>query len=93
MLDAKFIEPINNASRPATLAGLSLTVLRFSSDDPFLFQLVLVIGSIMFLLSSLFIFFYSMYPMNKNLRTLTSITFLLGILCSIFSSVILLAII
>lgn len=90
-VEASFVEPIINATRPGTLAGLSLTILKFSAEDPFLFRLMLLIGAIMFLLSSLFIFFYSVYPMKKNLWMLTSVTFLIGLCCAIASSVMLLA--
>jgi len=90
--EINYVEPIVNASRPATLAGLSLTVLRFSAEDPLLFRLILLIGAIMFLLSSFLIFFYSLYPTRRILWTGTAITFLTGLLCSIASSIILLSI-
>jgi hypothetical protein len=88
--EKRFIEPIVNASRPGTLAGLSLTVLKISAEDPMIFKIVLLIGAIMFLLSSFFIFFYSIYPTRKELWTVTATTFLLGLLCTIASSVIML---
>ena len=86
-------EPIINASRPGTLAGLSLTILKFSETDPLIFRLVLLIGAIMFLMSSFFIFFFSLYPTRRVLWILTSTTFLLGLCCAITSSVILLVLI
>jgi len=85
-----FVEPIINAARPATLAGLSLTVLRFAANESIILQIILSIGAIMFLLSSFFIFFYSIYTNRRILWVATSITFLLGLLCSIISSVIML---
>lgn len=87
-----YVEPINNASRPGTLAGLSLTVLRFSAGDPMLLRVILSLGAIMFLLSSFFIFFYSIYPSRRILWMGTSATFLIGLLCSIISSVIMILI-
>jgi hypothetical protein len=88
--DKRYVEPIVNASRPATLAALSLAVLRFSAEDPMPLQVILLVGAIMFLFSSFFIFFYSIYPTRRILWTGTAMTFFLGLLCSIMSSVILL---
>lgn len=87
------VEPINNATRPGTLASLSIAILKFSSDDPFIFRLMLIAGAIMFLLSSFFIFFATLYPTRGKLWTLTASTFLIGLFCSITSSVFLLLII
>jgi len=82
----KFITPIINASYPGTLAALSLAVLqagqeRLSRELEYTF----LIGAAMFLLSSFFIFFYSIYPTRKKLWTMTAITFLLGLICSLLS--------
>jgi hypothetical protein len=85
-----FVEPIINAARPATLAGLSLTVLKFAANDPVILQIILTIGAIMFLLSSFFIFFYSIYTNRRILWVGTAVTFLIGLLCSIISSIIML---
>ena len=87
------VEPINNAARPCTLASLSIAVLKFSAEDPLIFRLALVVGAIMFLLSSFFIFFATLYPTRGKLWTLTASTFLIGLCCSITSSVLLLIII
>jgi hypothetical protein len=87
-----FVEPINNAARPGTLAGLSMTILKFSVGDPFELRLILLIGAIMFLLASFFIFFATLYPTRKKLWTITATTFLIGMLCSITSSILLLLI-
>lgn len=91
--DKRYVEPIINASRPATLAALSLAVLRFSAEDPLPLKLILLLGAIMFLFSSFFIFFYSIYPTRRILWTGTATTFLLGLLCSVISSVILLVLV
>lgn len=88
-----FVEPIHNATRPGTLASLSIAVLKFSVDDPYIFQVALLVGAIMFLLSSFFIFFATLYPTRRKLWTLTATTFLLGLCCSISSSILLLLII
>jgi len=87
----KFIRPIRNASSPATLATLSLAVLKLGEDGfPRALKLGLLLGAIMFLLSSLFIFFYSIYPTRKKLWTGTAVTFLIGLFCLILSSIALL---
>lgn len=85
-----FVEPIINASRPATLASLTLTILKFGSNDPVILQIILTIAAIMFLLSSFFLFFYSIYSSRRILWIGASITFLLGLLCSITTSIIML---
>lgn len=86
------VEPINNAARPGTLASLSIAILKFSSEDPFIFRLFLLIGAIMFLLSSFLLFFATLYPTRGRLWTLAASTFLIGLFCSITSSVLLLII-
>ena len=91
-VDSGFVEPMLNASRPGTLAGLSMTVLKVSQNDPLPLRLTLLVGIIMFLLSSLFIFFYTLYPTRKRLWTATAITFLVGLCFSIISSIILIVV-
>jgi hypothetical protein len=83
----RLTEPILNASRPGTLAGLSLTVLRFSAGDPLMLRAILSMGSIMFLLSSFLIFFYTIYPSRRVLWMGTAATFLVGLFCSVISSI------
>jgi hypothetical protein len=84
--EEKFIKPIINASYPGTLAALSLAVLQFSLPTiSIVLKLVLLTGAMTFLLSAFFIFFYSIYPTRKKLWTVTAITFLLGLSCSILS--------
>lgn len=85
--EERFIKPIVNASYPGTLAALSLAVLQISGTGvPLALKLVLLLGSMMFLLSAFFIFFYSIYPARKKLWTGTAITFLLGLFCSLVSA-------
>jgi len=83
--EEKFIKPIINASYPGTLAALSLAVLQISTNVNITLKLVLLMGSMTFLLSAFFIFFYSIYPTRKKLWTTSAITFLLGLFCSILS--------
>ncbi len=89
-IDKFLVEPITNAARPATLAGLSMTVLRFWTEELMLLRITLTVGAVMFLLSSFFLFFYSIYTTRRVLRVGTAITFLLGLLCSMTSSIIML---
>jgi hypothetical protein len=88
-LDKRFIDPIINASRPGTLAGLSLSVLKISTDDPLIIKYMLGLGAVMFLLSAFFIFFYTLYPMLRRLWTFTALTFMAGLVTSIISSILL----
>ena len=89
--DSSYVEPIINASRPGTLAALSMSILKFSTNDPIAFQALLSVGAIMFLLSSFFIFFYTIYSTRRFLWACTAVTFLFGLLCSITSSILLLS--
>jgi len=57
-INKRYIEPIVNASRPGTLAALSMSILKFSTEDPLILQITLIVGAILFLLSSFFIFFF-----------------------------------
>jgi hypothetical protein len=76
----EFIEPIQNASYPGTLAALSLAVLQVSGKDvSFELKFALSLGAMMFLISAFLIFFYSIYPTNRKLWTGTAFTFLLGL--------------
>lgn len=84
--EARFIKPIVNASYPGTLAALDLAVLQVSEVRAAVsLRTTLLLGSLAFLLSALFIFFYSVYPGRKKLWTCAAITFLLGLGCSIVS--------
>lgn len=86
--EEKFIKPIINASYPGTLAALSLAVLQVTGmkgEAPLDLVIVLLVGSLMFLFSAFFIFFYSIYPTRKKLWTGTAITFLFGLFCSLIS--------
>jgi len=80
--EKRFIKPITNASYPATLAALTLTVYRVAAiggDPPSLLRLVLLLGATGFLLSSLSFFFYSLYPTKTRLWTSTALLYLFGL--------------
>ncbi len=87
--EERFIKPIVNATYPGTLAALSLTVLQVTGlsgqPTPFALRITLLMAATTFLLSALSIFSYSLYPTRKKIWTATALTFLFGLLCSIFS--------
>ena len=83
--EEKFIKPIVNSAYPATLAGLDLAVLQFSSTPGYTLSLTFLIGAAGFLLSSFSIFSYTIYPTRKKLWTSSALTFLTGLLCSVIA--------
>jgi len=85
--EEKFIKPIINASYPGTLAALSLTVLSVGGmeDISIGLKFALLSGATLFLLSSFFIFFYSIYPTRRKLWTGAALTFLMGLSSSFVS--------
>ena len=81
--EARFIKPIVNASYPATLASLSLFALQVTylpANFPVPLRFVLVLGGIMFLITAVSVFFYTVYPTRRRLWTIGATTFLLGLL-------------
>lgn len=91
--EKKFIKPIIHASYPATLAALNLTALQVTTIDvSWAIKFLLSFGSILFLLSSFSIFFYTIYPTKRRLWTITAISFLLGLICSFIAVIIILII-
>jgi len=96
--EEKFIKPIVNASYPATLAALSLTVLSitgisFSASSIFdSLKYTLLLASASFILSAFSIFFYTIYPTRKRLWTSSAITFLAGLSLSILAALLLFAV-
>jgi len=94
--EEKFIKPIVNASYPATLAALSLTVLQVSglSGEPIpaSLRITFLLGATAFLVSAFSVFFYTVYPTRKKLWTMTAITFLAGLVSSVVSVFLLFAI-
>jgi len=83
--EARFIKPIVNASYPGTLAALNLAALQIGQPSSLALKDTLLLGCLAFLLSALFIFFYSIYPARKKLWTSAAMTFLLGLGCSVTS--------
>jgi len=80
--ERRFIKPITSASYPATLAALTLTVYRVAligGDPPEALKNVLMLGAVSFLISSLSIFFYSLYPTKTRLWTSTALFYLFGL--------------
>ena len=82
-LEEKFIKPIVNSAYPATLAGLDLAVLQFSSAPGYYLSMTFLVGAAGFLLSAFTIFSYTIYPTRKKLWTSTALTFLTGLVCSV----------
>jgi hypothetical protein len=89
----KLIRPIRNASAPGTLAALCLAALRIGGDFPHALRLGLLVGAIMFLFSAFLVFFFSIYPTRRMLWTGTALTFLLGLLSLVASTLALLFIV
>jgi len=88
--EERFIKPIINASYPGTLAGLGLTALSITGTSRSVYLTgSLASGALLFLLSAFFIFFYTLYPTRRRYWTGAAFTFLLGLLASIVSVVIL----
>ncbi|UCH57537.1 MAG: hypothetical protein JSV18_01045 [Candidatus Bathyarchaeota archaeon] len=90
--EERFIKPIIHASYPGTLAALNLTVLQVTGPDASpIIRMLVALGSMMFLVSSFSIFFYTIYPTKRNLWTTTAISFLLGLTCSLIAVIVILA--
>ena len=90
--EEKFIKPIIHASYPATLAALNLTALQVAVGVEWIIKFLLSLGSIMFLLASFSIFFYTIYPTKSKLWTITAIGFLLGLVNSVIAVIVVLII-
>jgi len=94
--EQRFIQPIIEASYPATLSGLDLTVLTISGFGgrpiPLPLSLALLFGAATFLLSAFAIFAHSLYPTRRSIWMLTAVTYLLGLVASIVAVVVLLVV-
>jgi len=91
--ERRFIKPITSASYPGTLAALSLTVYRVSligGSPPQSLKTVLLVAAATFLLASISIFFYNLYPTRTRLWTVTAVCYLMGLFALMTSVVILL---
>jgi hypothetical protein len=87
--EEKFIKPIVNASYPATLAGLDLAVLQFSSSPGKILSLTFLLGGTSFILAAFSIFSYTIYPTRKKLWTSSALSFILGLLFSVLAILVL----
>lgn len=84
--EERFIKPIINASYPGTLAALSLAVLQVTGlGAGSLLKYSLALGALGFLLSSFFLFFYTVYPTRRRLWTGAAFGFLFGLTASLLS--------
>lgn len=87
--EQKLLKPIINACYPGTLMALTLAVLEVTEPEAQFLRLNLSITSLMFLLSTIFIFFYSLYPRKRWLWTSTALMFILGLFGSLISVIML----
>src|SRR6266849_3643591 len=87
--EERFIKPIINASYPGTLAGLGLAALSITGARSLILTLSLASGALLFLLSAFFFFFYTVLPTRRRYWTACASTFLLGLVASIISVIIL----
>jgi hypothetical protein len=83
------LKPIINACYPGTLTGLSLAVLQVTGIDNLILRLTLLLTALLFLLSTFFIFFYTLYHRRRWLWTCTAITFILGLVGSLVAVIML----
>lgn len=91
--EQRYIKPITNASYPGTLAALSLTVYRVVAGTvPQSLKTFLLLAAATFLLASLSLFFYTLYPTRGKLWTMAALCYLSGLL-SLMASVVILLII
>ncbi len=89
--EESFIKPIVHASYPGTLATLNMTVQQITGPDaPPILRVLIARGSLLFVVSSFSIFFYTIYPTKKKLWTTTAVSFLLGLTCSLIAVVVIL---
>jgi len=87
--EERFIKPIINASYPGTLAGLGLAALSITGPRSVYLTVSIASGALLFLLSAIFIFFYTVKPTRRRFWTGAAFSFLLGLFASIVSVVIL----
>ncbi len=87
--EERFIKPIINASYPGTLAGLGLAALSVTGARSLILTLSLASGALLLLLSAFFLFFYTVYPTRRRYWTGSALSFLMGLVASIVSVIIL----
>jgi hypothetical protein len=88
--EERFIKPIVNASYPATLAGIDLAVLQFTSSPGKILSLTFLLGSASFILGGFSIFAFTIYPTRKKFWTWNAFAFILGLLFSVVAVIVLL---
>jgi hypothetical protein len=86
------LKPIINASYPATLTALSLAVLQITGNENFVLRITLSLTAFLFLLSAFFVFFYTLYHRRNWLWSCTAVTFILGLIGSLISVLVLILI-
>jgi ABC-type multidrug transport system permease subunit len=96
-LTERALSPIVNASRPALLAGLSLTAIQLAQRSLVL-RSALVASTIFYMISSISLFFYDVTPEERSHKQTTfkswltflwhaaSVTFFLGLLLTVVSA-------
>jgi hypothetical protein len=84
----RFIDPIDYASKPATIAALNFAVVVLvptQQSDIFdaILKIILGVGGLLFLISAFAIFFFSIYPSKRGLWLTGSLSFLLGLVLTV----------
>ena len=87
--EGKRLKPIINACYPGTLTGLALAVLQVTGKTNEILRFTLSLTALLFLLSTFFIFFYTIYHRRTWLWICTALTFLLGLLGSLVAVIML----
>ena len=85
----RLLKPIINACYPGTLTALSLAVLQVTGREDLILRLTFSLTALLFLLSTFFIFFYTLYRRRRWLWVCTAITFIMGLFGSLISVLIL----
>ena len=87
----RHLEPIDNASKPAFIAGINFTIVVLLGNSTSLetaLRTILGVSGLLFLFSSLGVFFFTVYHTRRWLWLLSSLTFLAGLIASIFATAI-----
>ena len=87
--EQRYIKPIVNASYPATLAGLDLAVLQFSTSPGKVLSLTFLLGATSFILAAFSIFSYTLYPTRRKMCTSSAMAFILGLFFSVLAILVL----
>jgi hypothetical protein len=87
--EGKRLKPIINACYPGTLTGLALAVLQVTGRTNLILKFTLSLTALLFLLSTFFIFFYTLYHRRNWLWTCTATTFIMGLIGSLVAVILL----